>query len=161
MKVAKGLRVLMEYELKVKGGAVIESSSKDGPLEYVHGSGRMLPALEKRLDGMEAGHETKGEIPAKEAFPEESLPTKTMAKGSFPKGEKVEVGRVFQAKGPAGEAVGFRVIKIDGDRVEVRFLHPLAGRDIEYKVKILRVTDPTPPPPPGLFDEAELEEVKE
>jgi len=50
--------------------------------------------------------------------------------------------------------------------VTVRFLHPLVGRDIEFKVKVLAVDDPaarkpgTPPPAPGVV-ELDLEEVQE
>ena len=46
----------------------------------------MLPALEKRLEGMAVGDEKKGLIAANEAFPEDSLPTKDMPKKEFPAG---------------------------------------------------------------------------
>ena len=50
MKIARGRSVELSYELKVKGGSVIESSTRSGPLRYVHGDGKMLPGLEKRLE---------------------------------------------------------------------------------------------------------------
>ena len=54
MKIARGRSVELSYELKVKGGSVIESSTRSGPLRYVHGDGKMLPGLEKRLEGLAA-----------------------------------------------------------------------------------------------------------
>ena len=57
MKIARGRSVELAYELKVKGGAVIESSNRSGPLRYVHGDGKMLPGLEKRLEGLQPGDE--------------------------------------------------------------------------------------------------------
>src|SRR5215475_9326896 len=109
MKVAKGQIVRLSYELRVKGGEVLETSAQSGPIQYVHGEGRLLPALERRLEGMEIGAEKHGTIPASEAFPEESLPTKEIGRNEFPRGEKIDVGRVFEAKGPTGPVM-FKVV---------------------------------------------------
>jgi peptidylprolyl isomerase len=140
MKVTAGHTVRIDYELKVKGGAVLESSAKGGPLEYVHGEHRLLPALERHLEGMSVGEEKKGEIPAKDAFGDESsLPTLDMLKKEFPSDEKLTVGRIFMAKaqGQGQNAVRFRIVSIEGDRIKVRLLHELSDRDIEFRVKIL------------------------
>lgn len=166
MEIKKGEKVRLEYELKVKGGQVIESSQKTGPIVYVHGAGKMLPGLEKRLEGMAIGDEKRGVIPATEAFgTEESLPTREVLRKEFPAGEKLEVGREFQAKEASGQVVTFRIVTVDADKVKVRFMHPLAGKDIEFYVKVLMIDDPAsrtragiaPPPPPA---EALAEEDK-
>ena len=94
MKIASGVSVELEYELKVKGGAVLESSSRSGPLRYVHGSGKMLPGLEKRLDGLGPGDERAGEIPAREAFgTEEMLPVKEMPRARVSRRREARGGR--------------------------------------------------------------------
>jgi len=163
MKIATGLSVRIDYELKVKNGDVIESSAKSGPLRYVHGQGKMLPGLEKRLEGLSPGDERKGEIPAREAFgTEDSLPLKDMARRDFPAGAAPAPGVVFQAKGPHGEPVSFKVVSASADKVTVRLLHPLVGRDLEFRVKVLAVDDPrhAPPLPPGVV-ELDLDELEE
>jgi FKBP-type peptidyl-prolyl cis-trans isomerase SlyD len=166
MKIATGLAVDIEYELKVKGGDVIESSSRSGPLRYVHGDGKMLPGLEKRLAGLSPGDEKRGDIPAAEAFgTEDKLPIKEMPRAAFPAGADLKVGSVFGAKDPVtGAPVQFKVISIDGESANVRLLHPLVGRDIEFRVKVLSVRDPKapvkPPPPPGVV-ELDLDDVQE
>ena len=100
MKIARGRSVELAYELKVKGGAVIESSTRSGPLRYVHGDGKMLPGLEKRLEGLEPGDERQGEIPAAEAFgTEDSLPVKEMARSVFPAGPEDRAGRRLRGEG--------------------------------------------------------------
>ena len=68
MEIQSGRIVRIECELKVSGGDVIESSKKSGPVEYKHGSGQLLAALEQKLEGMKIGEEKKGTIPAKDAF---------------------------------------------------------------------------------------------
>jgi len=164
MKIGSGLSVRIEYELKIKGGDVIESSVRSGPLHYVQGGGKMLPGLEKRLEGLSPGDERSGHIPAAEAFgTEDALPIKSMARKDFPAGMTPSVGLVFEAKGPHGEAVNFKVMSVTADNVTVRLLHPLVGRDLEFKVKVLSVTDPryptaAPPLPPGVV-ELELDEI--
>jgi FKBP-type peptidyl-prolyl cis-trans isomerase SlyD len=167
MKIARGRSVELAYELKVKGGAVIESSSRSGPLRYVHGDGKMLPGLEKRLEGLQPGDERKGEIPAAEAFgTEASLPVKEMARGVFPAGMKIEPGAVFEAKDPtSGAPVHFKIIAATATTASVRLLHPLVGRDIEYQVTVLAVRDAAdksgrPPPIPGVV-ELDPDEVNE
>jgi len=165
MRVAKGLGVRIEYHLKVKGGDVIESSAKSGPLRYVHGAGKMLGALEQRLEGLSPGDERQGEIPARDAFGnEESLPLKQMRRDEFPLGSTPTPGLVFEAKTGGGNAVSFKVVSATNDAVTVRLLHPLVGRDLEYRVKVLAVDDPRasglPPPLPGVV-EPDLEEVQE
>ncbi len=157
MKVAKGNIVRLEYELRVKGGEVLETSAQSGPIQYVHGEGKLLPALEKRLEGMEIGAEKKGTIPATEAFPEDSLPARDIPRAEFPPGDKIDVGRVFQAKGPTGQPVMFKVFAVEKDKVKVRFLPPVFGKDLDFRVKVLVIDDPkshkreavAPPPPPA------------
>jgi FKBP-type peptidyl-prolyl cis-trans isomerase SlyD len=164
MRIGPGTSVEIDYELKVKGGEVIESSDRSGPLRYVHGDGKMLPGLEKRLAGLAAGEERSGDIPAAEAFgTEDSLPITDMPRSSFPQDAKVEAGMIFEGKDPAsGAPVRFKLLKVDGDHTHVRLLHPLVGRDIEFRVKVLdvRSAKSAPPPPPDAV-ELDVEEIQD
>jgi FKBP-type peptidyl-prolyl cis-trans isomerase SlyD len=157
MKVAPGSIVRIEYEIRVKGGDVIESSTKSGPIQYVHGEGKLLPALEKRLEGLEAGASLEGEIPASEAIPpEDTLPTRVIARAEFPAKEKLEVGAMFEAHTATGATIDLRIIAIDEKTVTTRLLPPLVGKDLAFKVRVIRIEDPAshlvavvrkPPPP--------------
>jgi FKBP-type peptidyl-prolyl cis-trans isomerase 2 len=157
MNVTAGHTVRIEYELKVKGGAILESSAQNGALEYVHGEHRLLPALESLLEGMGVGQEKRGEIPAREAFGDESaLPARELLKTEFAPGEALTVGRVFVAKAIDQGQVRFKIVAVEDKLVKVRFLHELQDRDLEYYVKVLAVQPPRerrsvlrPPPPPA------------
>jgi FKBP-type peptidyl-prolyl cis-trans isomerase 2 len=156
MKIAAGSVVRIEYEIRVKGGDVLESSEKTGPLQYVHGEGRLLPALEKRLEGMAAGESRDGEIPATEVVPPpDQLPTRVVPRRELGKSD-VPVGSLFQAHTAEGAAVKLEVIAVDDEKVTMRLVPPLAGKDLTYKVKVVRIEDPAthtvsavrkPPPP--------------
>ena len=162
MKIAKGLAVQIEYELSIKGGDVIESSQRSGPLRYVQGQGKMLPGLESRLVGLQPGDEKRGEIPAREAFgSEDTLPVKEMARKDFPKDAKLEAGSVFEAKSPQGETLRLKIVSATSDKVKARLLHPLVGRDLSFRVKVLSVSDPRrPPPAPGVV-ELDVDDLKD
>jgi FKBP-type peptidyl-prolyl cis-trans isomerase 2 len=163
MKVAKDRFVRCEYELRVAGGEVLESSSKSGPIEYKHGTGKMLPALEKQLEGMEVGQEKKGIISAVDAFgTEDSAPALAVPRSLFPKEATLQVGALFEAKDPHGKPLKLKIASIDGDNVTARAVHPLAGKDLEFRVKVLALRDPPPPvpsrPPPEEVKEDDLVE---
>src|SRR4051812_47889299 len=169
MQITKGFRVRIEYELKAKGGDVIESSAKTGPLEYVHGSGQLLPGLEARLEGARTGAEIKGEIPAGEAFgSEDAFPTKVIPRAEFPAGLDVKVGATFEAHTPEGGAVCFKIIAVEAKTATARLLPPIAGKDLEFRAKVLMIEDPAskqreildrkPPPPPAAALHLEVEE---
>jgi FKBP-type peptidyl-prolyl cis-trans isomerase 2 len=147
MKVGKGLMVRCEYDLKIAGGDVLESSSKTGPIVYKHGSGKMLPALEERLEGMGAGEEKSGVIPADAIATEDQSPTLAVPRSLFPADAKVEVGSLFEAKDPQGRPLKLEVRAVDGDQITARAVHPLAGKDLEFRVKILSVREAPPPVP--------------
>jgi FKBP-type peptidyl-prolyl cis-trans isomerase 2 len=167
MKVAPGSIVKIEYEIRVKGGDVIEASTKSGPIQYKHGEGRMLPALEKRLEGLEAGATLEGEIPAAEAMPEDALPIRKIKRSEFPSKGPIEVGAMFEAHTAEGGTVDVRVIAMDETHVTARLLPPLAGKDLTFKVRVVRIEDPVshlvqvvkkpPPPLPGEALHIELE----
>jgi FKBP-type peptidyl-prolyl cis-trans isomerase 2 len=144
MKIARGSVVRIEYELRVKDGDVLESSKKSGPLEYVHGEGKLLPALEKRLDGLAAGQKLEGTIPASEVSPpEEGLPTRKIPRAEFAKGVSLEVGELFAATTANGASINLRIVAVDDKHVTVRMLPPLAGKDLLFSVKVIGLRDPS------------------
>lgn len=157
MKIEQGRRVRVRVMLKVVDGDVLEKSA----VEYVQGGGTMLKGVEEVLEGCEAGDKREGVLQSKDAFGnEDNLPTKSIKRSDFPKDAKLTEGEIFMAKSPDGQDVNFRIMKIDeeNETVDVRFLHPLAGKDIEYELEVVSVTDPEPPPLPSDLvadDEAE------
>lgn len=161
MKVSDGSFVRIDCELRVHGGEVIESSKKTGPVEYQHGTGKLLPALEARLAGMSVGEEKEGTIPAAEAFGAESAqPTMTIPRAAFPEGAKLEVGARFEAKSPEGTPLTLTVKSIEDDTVTAKAIHPLASKDLDFRVKVLSIRKP-PPPVPKPAEELDVTDLTE
>jgi FKBP-type peptidyl-prolyl cis-trans isomerase SlyD len=133
MKIESGKLVKVEYELKVEG-EVIESSTNSGPLEYVQGSGALPFGLETVFAGLGIGEEKAGSVPVE-------LPTMPMQKSEFPEDFDVKEGGAFAAKNAEGQDVSMVIAKVEGDLVHVQPFHPLAGKSLDYKVKVLEIKD--------------------
>jgi FKBP-type peptidyl-prolyl cis-trans isomerase SlyD len=133
MKVAQGKKVKIEYSLSIEGVGIIESSEARGPLEYVQGSGALPFGLEGQLVGLAVGETKEGSF-------EVELPTMDMKKSSFPAEFRAEPGLRFSGK-KDGQDIEFTVVSVKGDSVMVRPVHPLAGKKLSYKFKILEVLD--------------------
>lgn len=69
------------------------------------------------------------------------LPTKTIPSSEFPSMDEIKVGSPFEASDADGNPIRFTVIKIEDEQVTVRFDHPLAGKKISFKVKILEISE--------------------
>src|SRR5512147_3050249 len=102
--------VTLEYEIRIAGGELLESSAQRGPLRFVSGTGQLLPALERRIDKLGPDQEESGTLLAKEAFGDlTQLPVKSIPRSEFPGSEKLEAGRTFEARMPSGEQIRFMI----------------------------------------------------
>jgi FKBP-type peptidyl-prolyl cis-trans isomerase 2 len=156
VKIEKGRRVRLKVDLSVVGGQQLEKNT----VEYIQGSGTMLVGLEKVLEGLEKGAKRDGVLKPKEAFGAQQ-PIKKLKRSEFPKDAKLAVGEKLVAKGPNDMNVVLLVEKVGDTEVDVRYLHPLAEKEIKYSVEVMQVSDPRPPPMPAQALELEPEDVKE
>lgn len=136
--IEKGSKVKFHFTLKVDGD-VVQSTEGEAPLSYVQGSGELLPALEEGLEGMKEGETKQLELPPERAYgPRNPEAMKTVEKSAFAEPGDIRVGS--RVKGEAGgspfEAV---VAEVGSDKVTLDFNHPLAGRTLEFDVKVVGV----------------------
>jgi FKBP-type peptidyl-prolyl cis-trans isomerase SlyD len=147
VKIEKGRKIKLKVDLSVAGGPQLEKST----VEYVQGAGTMLSGLEKLLEGLEAGAKREGVLKAKDAFGDPAMhPLKKMKRSDFPKDAKLTEGEKLIAAGAdkAHMNVILQIVKISGDDVDVRLVHPLADKDIKYSVEVGQGSVPRPPPVP-------------
>ncbi len=145
MKIEKGRRITLKVDLSVSGtGQQLEKST----VEYIHGGGMMLPGLEKVLEGLEKGAKRDGVLKPQEAFGAQQ-PIKKLKRSEFPKDVKLVPGEKFAGKAENGMNVVLLVEKVSDAEVEVRYVHPLAEKEIKYAVEVIQVSDPRPPPMPA------------
>src|SRR5207248_6234234 len=67
MRVRQGRVVLLDYMVRVGTGRVVETSAGKAPIEYLHGAGQILPALERALEGLKEGERSEERRVGKES----------------------------------------------------------------------------------------------
>ena len=54
MKITQNAVVEFSYDLEVDG-QIVDRTTNEKPLDYIHGTGSLLPKLEAQIEGMEPG----------------------------------------------------------------------------------------------------------
>ncbi len=148
MKIEDKKMVKIHYTLKDKDGNQIDSSIGGEPLEYMQGTGSLIPGLETQLAGHEAGDKFHAEVEPALAYGEYSdALVAEVPRSQFDADFEIEVGQSFQADTPSGPTI-VRVTKVSDDKITVDGNHELAGKKLFFDVEIVDVREPT---------EAELE----
>jgi FKBP-type peptidyl-prolyl cis-trans isomerase SlyD len=146
MQVAKNAVVTIDYTLTNPSGEVIDSSVGKQPLPYLHGTGNLIPGLEKALEGKKAGDQLKVTVPPDEAYGnrDESL-VQSVPKTAFQGVPDIKLGMQFRTQADqAGGAPGVvTVTKVEGDKVTVDGNHALAGIPLTFDVTIKDVRKAT------------------
>jgi len=134
-----GSKVAFEYTLTVDG-KVLDSSIDRGPLEYTQGDGKLIPGLTRKLEGMKAGEEKTVEVAPKDGYgmPDPAA-IKTVPLSTFPAGMEVKPGMILQGQNNLGQTIPAKVVEVKKDSVIIDLSHPLAGKTLIFKVKIVSV----------------------
>jgi len=144
MKVERGRVVRLHYTIKDEAGATLESSRGHAPLDYLHGSGQLLPALEASIEGKGKGHAGSVTVAPADAYGERDPRGVVRAeRSSLPDGVEIAPGVELQAETPDGP-LSFVVVAVEGDEVVLDANHPLAGKTLTFDVEVLDVRAATP-----------------
>lgn len=147
-RIKDGQQVTIHYRLSLEDGTVLEDSKGKAPLVYLHGSGQIVPGLERELAGKEVGYECEAQVAPADGFGEyDPAAEQTVPKSAFPAETKVEVGQVFHTNGPRGP-VSVRIHRVDGDSVVITTNHALAGQRLNFHVRIVDIREATAEPSP-------------
>jgi FKBP-type peptidyl-prolyl cis-trans isomerase SlyD len=137
-----GSRVSLEYTLRDEGGAVLDTNTGKAPLEYTQGSEQILPALEKALVGLHAGDRKKVTIAPAAGYGEIDPSALTEVPKDRVPADALVVGTELVARTAAGQTRVVRVKEIKPETVVLDLNHPLAGKTLEFDVKIVGVEPP-------------------
>ena len=136
-----GKAIKIDYTLTVNNEEV-ESSIGKKPLQFVVGDKAIIPGLERGIEGLKVGDERVIEVEPKDAYGEvDPKAVKEFPRNSMPTSPQPKVGMVLQAKAPNGESFPAVIKEINGNKVVLDFNHPLAGKKLIFKVKILDVAN--------------------
>jgi FKBP-type peptidyl-prolyl cis-trans isomerase SlyD len=143
MDIAKDRVAILEYTVRLDDGSYVKGENGPVSLNFVAGYEQVLPALEARLLGLEQGAEAEFVIPAAEAFGEyDESQVQERTFEVFPEGRTLQAGRWAVATNEETQTqYGYFVRKRTDSSLVLDFNHPLAGKALHYRVKVVHVRD--------------------
>ncbi len=141
--VKTGDKVKVEYEGKLENGDVFDSTEKHGgePLEFKVSGGQMIPGFDKAVEGMKIGEEKTVTLKPSQAYGEHKPElVRLIPKDHLPKERELKAGMVLGMQMPNGINLEVRVVKVTEKGAEVDMNHPLAGKTLVFKIKVVGIT---------------------
>ena len=136
LQVDDGQVVSLDYVLHIDG-KVIDSSEAGKPLQFIQGMGHIIPGLGKELYDMQIGDNKKVVVLAKDGYGE--VDTKAfmdVPHDGFPTNVPLEKGTELELRDQSGQTMLARIDTINSDNIRLNMNHPLAGKELQFDVKI-------------------------
>jgi FKBP-type peptidyl-prolyl cis-trans isomerase SlyD len=144
MDIAAHAVVSIDYELKNDAGEVLDTSQGKQPLTYLHGVGNLVPGLERALEGKKAGDDVEVSLPPAEGYGDrDEKQIRNVPVRKLRAAKKLEVGGTYPMATDGGGGQLVKVLGLSGDYARVDLNHPLAGKTLHFKVKVVEVREAT------------------
>ncbi len=151
MKIGTNKHASLVYTLHEnnRNGRILETVEESAPLNFVFGMGRLLPAFEASLEGLEAGASFDFSLTADDAYGETreemvvSLPRNIFEDNGELRTEIVYVGNSVPMMDSSGNRMNGVVVEISDSFVKMDFNHPLAGTNLYFTGRVVGVRDAT------------------
>lgn len=142
MKAGQDTRITLHFEVAIHDGEVVDSNFDGTPASFDWADGSLPEHLQVLLEGMQAGEERSWHLSAETGFGEvvpgrlQNIPL-----NRFNKPPDADEVILFDQPGTPG--LPGIVRSVGPTHAEIDFNHPLAGRELEFRVHILKV-EPQP-----------------
>lgn len=135
-----GDTVHVHYTGRLDDGSVFDTSEGREPIEFVLGTGSVIPGFEEAVTGLSVGEEASTRIPPEQAYGLRSDElVLTVPRESFPEGSAPKVGQQFEMAGPDGQRTPVVVTSVESNAVQIDANHPLAGRSLSFDLKLVKI----------------------
>ncbi len=144
--------IALTYELREGGpeGEILESVSKEKPIEFLFGAGRLNESFENNVKDLKEGDEFEFTIKADQAYGQINdkavvdLPKSIFViDGKLAEDLLVE-GNIINMEDQEGNPHRGKILDIGDEKVKMDFNPPLAGMDLHFKGEVLKKREPTP-----------------
>ena len=148
MKITANKYVAVTYDLNVGEGEereLMEKATVEAPLKFIYGTGMMLPAFEKALNGLEVGGTFNFSIEPAEAYGEYNeehvldLPKNIFEVDGKFDAEMIKEGNTVPMMDSNGNRMNGSVLEVKDDIVVMDFNHPLAGETLHFSGEVIDV----------------------
>ena len=151
MAIKKGDIIKVQYEGRLEDGTIFDSTELNGgsALKFEVGAGLIIPGFDKAVIGKNTGEEFEIEVEPNEAYGEiDPILTQTIGRDQIPEdlNEDVEPGMMLRVSDPNGNYSIAWIKEVDDEFITIDLNHPLAGKKLNFKIKILETgCEPDPP----------------
>ncbi|MDP3765804.1 MAG: peptidylprolyl isomerase [Nanoarchaeota archaeon] len=133
-----GSKVKVHYTGTLDDGTIFDSSKGREPLEFTIGQNQVISGFENGVKDIKLNEEKTIKIKAKDAYGEiDERLVASVPRDKFP--PEIEVGGMLVLKGPNGEKLPAIVKEVKNDIVTIDMNHPLAGKDLNFKIKVVAI----------------------
>ncbi|MBY4678232.1 FKBP-type peptidyl-prolyl cis-trans isomerase [Marinobacterium arenosum] len=132
-------KVTLNFAIKLEDGQLVDSNFDSQPATFTVGDGSLLEGFEQALFGLQVGsHETLQIEPEQGFGMHNPSNIQRLPRTQF-EDMALEEGLVISFQDPTGGELPGVVSRIDEQHVAVDFNHPLAGKSLQFEVKIVSV----------------------
>jgi peptidylprolyl isomerase len=133
----KGDKVSIHYTGRLQDGSVFDTSEGRSPLEFEAGSEQLISGVSLAVIGMQEGEERTVTVPPEEGYgPHRPELEREVPVDALP--DNVKVGDQLQAQTQEG-TIFVWVKQIVEETATVDGNHPLAGKTLEFDLKLVTV----------------------
>lgn len=135
-----GDKVRIHYTGKLTDGTQFDSSAGRDPLEFILGSGMVIPGFDDAVNGLEVGATITAIIPAEKAYgPRHEEMILTIERIQFPPEMKLRIGEKFTLPQPGGRQAVLVVVDMNDTHVTLDGNHELAGKDLMFDIELVEI----------------------
>ncbi len=143
MAIKKGDKIKVEYTGTFDDGTVFDSTTHDDhthPIEFEVGAGQLIKGFDDAVVGMELNEEKDIKIKPEDGYGErkEEL-SKEIPRDKLPKEPEPKVGMALMMNLPNGQQFPAVIKSVDEEKIVVDLNHPLAGKTLNFKIKVVEV----------------------
>lgn len=148
MKIEANKVVEFSYELEVDG-QVVDRTTKERPLDYIHGTGSLLPKLEAHIEGMEPGATFDVTLSPADGYGEVDpsriidLPKAAFEVNGEVREDLLVPGNTIPMMNSIGGVIPGVVLEVSEDSVKMDLNHQMAGKTLHFTGEVLSVREAT------------------
>lgn len=148
MKIEKNRVVEFAYELEVDGN-IVDHTTKERPLDYIQGTGSLLPKLEEHIEGMEPGDKFDVTLSPADGYGEVEperiidLPKAAFEVNGEVREDLLVPGNTIPMMNSMGGVIPGVVLEVTADSVKMDLNHQMAGKTLHFTGEIVSVREAT------------------
>ena len=142
MTIKEGDKVKIEYTGTLDDGMVFDSSEKHKkPLEFEVGSKQVIKGFEEAVKGMTKDEEKEVKLQPLDAYGDLNPELiKKVSKEQLPTDKELKPGIILLASLPNGTQLPCKVTEVEDKEVTLDMNHPLAGKKLNFKIKVVEIS---------------------